>query len=122
MAKILIWKGKHGDEHFDVSTEAKKAAALKQLFETLNDPSGSGWNFYAGLRDGSDAPEESTPCRACKGTGKVEDPYYRQHKRAYDAQKSNYDKALKGDTKAIEQLLLLRSDYEYERVEFTETR
>lgn len=117
--KLLVWKGKHGDEYFDVGTAAKKNAALRSLFAQLNDP--GSWDFYNDLRTGED-PEQVTPCHTCGGTGKVVDPYFRQRRLKWDIEKGYYDKALKGDPQAIERLLFSRRDGEYEWVEYTNVR
>lgn len=136
--KLLVWKFKYDDYHFDISTLTKEAAAYRYMFETLDD-----FGAYCDLCDEVITEEEKWiedaeefvkkhsldhPNVSMFVTDILSDTIEKIEKRKFQANDSRnqfelYKKAKAGDTKAMRKLLYFRSskEYEYETFNITET-
>src|SRR6478736_5758639 len=120
MNKIIIFKEKHGDRHFDASTTKKVwAACLKILKERLDD----GYWYYVGTPPSADdiLTEEQITQLPTENL-QVEQS---QKRKAYLRAQKSYEREVKfledakqavetGDGKIAYRLLLNRLDAEYE--------
>lgn len=122
--RILIWRGKHGDAYWDASTAKKETAALRRMFEAMEE---CGYYFY-------DEPSKETVTEA--GIAELEKQlaggkipaalvFEAQQKikdmksefRAVRGEREEgtlYKAAKKGDDKALKEFLQRRKDGEYE--------
>lgn len=117
MKEILVWRGKHSTEYWDVSTPSLKAGAFLGLFQQVDD-----CGYYDGLKPPfaeerkASFPEnhpEGCRCNQCSNVRTYLKNFDREQEMD-QRQRNLYQDAREGNADAAFHLLKLRNNYEYE--------
>lgn len=123
-----MYKGKHENQFYDVSTEELKQKAFLSLFNYLD---GEYNQYYDSLKN-----LEEPSCSSCHNIGyiKLNEKEFKcpdclgyivSNRRQYNSQKKEealYEKAKTGDCDAAMTLLSLRKKYQYEEWDFYDVK
>jgi len=132
--KVLIYGNrKQDDMMWDASTPEKEKAALRQLFECLDES----WQVYGEIKDTKEVKRQEKKVeelreaveevkngkipKALEAAGRNNAVAYERAKREFASLKEQngyYEAAKNGDDKALKILLQIRKGYEYEEWDY----
>lgn len=134
--KILVYRGKHGDEYFDASTKELEESAYRKLFKLLD---GNGYysseystdalaRFDSQIDDAQTTVdqlsklEQTDDIKKLLQTSESKLNRYKRYKKIVETESNDYNQIKNNvdsvDIKIIRRFLYSRNNYEYESFDF----